>query len=845
MLNITVIAKESHNILQQTTSNEVRLTENSVVVLKVEKEDVISLSRIGTALVVTLKNGETITIENYFNDKNNSDNSIVFEDNDRKLFVPEFTSDGVIVNYNLVDSIEPLLYQDSGIPILPWLAIGGGAGVIAALVSSDTNHEGKRDSTPPSQPTIDPIEADKKDPITGIAEVGSEVKVTYPNGTTETITVSPDGTWSVPNPGLEAGAKVTAVVTDTSGNVSPSTTATVGPDVTAPVLDINPIESGSKAPITGTSTELGAVVTVKFPDGTTATTTVQPDGTWSVPNSGNLVDGVEVKASITDVAGNTGTVAATVGPDVTVPTAPSLVLAVDTGSSATDGITSNGTVNVSGIEAGATWKYSTDGGTTWLTGTGTSFSLPAGVYSAGKVLVQQIDVAGNVSNNGQLPATTEIVHLQAVDDVVNTFSSLKTENTQKTYVGSSIGAVLVEPDAKPSFWGAGTIDAYGDVSGVRKASADVIHINNETNYATITVDAKSIFTLDYYFRYVVGKVKIVVYKQVDSNWVAVSSGNTYTSSNQPLTSKPAHISIYNNGDTSANYAVALEQLVSISTSTNDMQGNIASFQNSNYTHTQVNIADNKLIQTSTIEGNVLTNDKGATFASAVLKVNSTNVTGDQTIISGKYGILRMDADGDYTYVLNSDVTRYDLGKQDVFTYTLDDSAQSNVTANLTFIVNAQGIITSSSNVMNGTDRNYTESINETYVSGNDLFLSSSANETINGGTGNDTLIYNLLDNTDPTGGNGRDVWNNFTVAKATNDNTNIDFIDVHGLLSDKEALSDTTILQFLSTTTNGSNTTLYIDRDGGGAVYSPTALLVLNNVKTTIDELIKNHQILY
>lgn len=120
MPKVTIIAKEGHNIiLQQANLNVVRLTENSVVLVKVQKEDVVSLIRIGNALVVTLKNGETITIENYFNDKNNSDNSIVFEDNDGKLFVPEFGSDGLIVNYNPIESIEPLLYHEGTLPILP------------------------------------------------------------------------------------------------------------------------------------------------------------------------------------------------------------------------------------------------------------------------------------------------------------------------------------------------------------------------------------------------------------------------------------------------------------------------------------------------------------------------------------------------------------------------------------------------------------------------------------------------------------------------------------------------------------------------------------------------------
>lgn len=54
MPNVTIIAKEGHNIiLQQENLNVVRLTENSVVLVKVQKEDVVSLIRLGNALVVT------------------------------------------------------------------------------------------------------------------------------------------------------------------------------------------------------------------------------------------------------------------------------------------------------------------------------------------------------------------------------------------------------------------------------------------------------------------------------------------------------------------------------------------------------------------------------------------------------------------------------------------------------------------------------------------------------------------------------------------------------------------------------------------------------------------------
>ncbi|WP_430517600.1 Ig-like domain-containing protein [Acinetobacter baumannii] len=51
--------------------------------------------------------------------------------------------------------------------------------------------------------------------------------------------------------------------------------------------------------------EAGSTVTVTYPDGTTATVVAGTDGSWSVPNPGNLVDGDTVTAATaTDPAGN-------------------------------------------------------------------------------------------------------------------------------------------------------------------------------------------------------------------------------------------------------------------------------------------------------------------------------------------------------------------------------------------------------------------------------------------------------------------------------------------------------------------------------------------------------------
>ncbi|MGE9799201.1 Ig-like domain-containing protein, partial [Acinetobacter baumannii] len=54
------------------------------------------------------------------------------------------------------------------------------------------------DTVAPNAPVLDPINA--TDPVSGQAEPGSTVTVTYPDGTTATVVAGTDGTWSVPNP---------------------------------------------------------------------------------------------------------------------------------------------------------------------------------------------------------------------------------------------------------------------------------------------------------------------------------------------------------------------------------------------------------------------------------------------------------------------------------------------------------------------------------------------------------------------------------------------------------------------------------------------------------------------
>jgi uncharacterized delta-60 repeat protein len=150
--------------------------------------------------------------------------------------------------------------------------------------------------------------------------------------------------------------------------------------------------------------------------GTVNVTHLTPGATWSYSTDGgaHFTPGTGTDFTLTgdgpkDVlvqeidSGNvidTATIAFTLN---TIATAPGAALATDSGIDG-DGITNVGTVNVSGLEAGAAWEYSVNGGG-FVAGTGSGFTLTGDGPKA--LLVHQIDKAGNLSSNASLTVTLD------------------------------------------------------------------------------------------------------------------------------------------------------------------------------------------------------------------------------------------------------------------------------------------------------------------------------------------------------------------------------------------------------------------------------------------------------
>ena len=175
--------------------------------------------------------------------------------------------------------------------------------------------------------------------------------------------------------------------------------------------------------------------------------------------------------------------------DTTAPTAPTVSLSTDTGSSSTDRITNNGRIDVGGLETGATWEYSTNGGTSWQPGSATSFTLTAGTYADGSVLVRQKDAAGNVSTTGK-PAGAVIVDATAPSvAIIAQVAGDGTVSATEKAAGITLSGTGEAGGAVSVAWGAvqkaATVNASGAWS-VQFASADVPADGATTVRVTLT-----------------------------------------------------------------------------------------------------------------------------------------------------------------------------------------------------------------------------------------------------------------------------------------------------------------------------------------------------------------------
>ncbi|WP_017390187.1 Ig-like domain-containing protein, partial [Acinetobacter calcoaceticus] len=273
----------------------------------------------------------------------------------------------------------------------------GNAGTDTGVVTVDT--------AAPNVPVIDPVSG--TDPITGTAEPGSTVTVTYPDGSTASVVAGPDGNWTVPNPGLNDGDEVEAVATDPAGNTSGPATGVV--DAVAPTVALNDLLTNDSTPaLTGTVNDPTATVVVNV-DGVDYPATNNGDGTWTLADNTlpALTDGPHtITVTATDAAGNAGTDTGVVTVDTAAPNLPVI-----------DPV--NGTDPITGTaEPGSTVTVTYPDGSTAsvVAGPDGNWTVPnPGLNDGDEVEAVATDPAGNTSG----PATAVVDAVGPNTDGVN------------------------------------------------------------------------------------------------------------------------------------------------------------------------------------------------------------------------------------------------------------------------------------------------------------------------------------------------------------------------------------------------------------------------------------------
>ncbi|WP_439811482.1 inverse autotransporter beta domain-containing protein [Bordetella bronchiseptica] len=259
------------------------------------------------------------------------------------------------------------------------------------------------DKTAPVVPTIADVATDAKSghiTVTGMAEPGAEVLVSFPDGTRKTVVAGDDGAYAVTSDGDMVSGDIRVQATDKAGGKSPEAArhyddaVDITPPAAPTIANVATDAANGRVTVKGVA-EPGATVTVNFPDGTRKTVVAGGDGAYTATSDGDMVSG-DIRAQATDKAGNQSPEATRHyddAADTTPPAAPTIA------NVATDA--TSGRVTVTGVaEPGANVTVNFPDGTRKTVvagGDGAYAATSDRDMVAGDIRVQATDKASNPS----------------------------------------------------------------------------------------------------------------------------------------------------------------------------------------------------------------------------------------------------------------------------------------------------------------------------------------------------------------------------------------------------------------------------------------------------------------
>lgn len=319
MTRIIVASKEGLDVLQDGQLNKVVLNQPAIIQIGVSQKDIASMEKQGGSLIIHLKNGETLVLENFFNEATNTtDHSLVFPIEHGKFVEAQFDAQGKVIDYTGLNHVTDLAYTSTSQPAStmavddsPTFSMGNvlkaGLAVLAAegLYLWAFDKDDKDDSPVDVPNTAKPTEvklADDAVTVTGKAEANAKIYIRDLNGNTiasSTADASGNFTIKLDKP-LTDGNKLNVFAQNGGGKESTAYSITGPKDTIAP--DAPQAQLNEDGSILDGKTEPDAKVFIyDANDKLIDTVTASKEGKFSYKFTPPLTGG---KVVVIDTAGN-------------------------------------------------------------------------------------------------------------------------------------------------------------------------------------------------------------------------------------------------------------------------------------------------------------------------------------------------------------------------------------------------------------------------------------------------------------------------------------------------------------------------------------------------------------
>lgn len=322
MTRIIVASKEGLDVLQDGQLNKVVLSKPSIIQIGVSQKDIASVEKQGGSLVVHLKNGETIVLENFFNEAmNTTEHSLVLPTEHGKFVEAQFDAQGKVIDYTGLNHVTDLAYTSTSQPAStmavddsPTFSMGNvlkaGLAVLAAegLYLWAFDNDDKDDSPVNVPTTAKPTEvklADDAVTVTGKAEANAKIYIKDLSGNviaSGNADASGNFTIKLDKP-LTDGNKLNVSAQSEGGSESTAASITGPKDTIAPDAPQTQLSDDGSL-VTG-KTEANAKITVyDASDNVLGTVTANKDGIFSLKLTPPLTSDAGGKVIAEDAAGN-------------------------------------------------------------------------------------------------------------------------------------------------------------------------------------------------------------------------------------------------------------------------------------------------------------------------------------------------------------------------------------------------------------------------------------------------------------------------------------------------------------------------------------------------------------